>query len=217
MIDHGAVLLACRSRLTSLSVCTTGAATLTATSTGYSRAAGSFLTDGFRPGMELVGTSFTEGANNAAKTITEVTATTVTAPGTVAEAAGTRTLAVVLPSSVSSENIDFEPSQNTPYFREEYLPGPMFQATVGMEGSLDAKPMYILKVHVPQKTGVKGAWGYVTAILDHFKPGTALSVSGHDLVQVRRDVAPFAGQLLMFEAFAVTTVTIPLWVRVANE
>ena len=216
MIDHGAILLACRAHLDSLEVCTTGSTSISATATGYARAAGSFVTDGFRAGMELTGTGFSGSGNGEAATITSVSALAITCPGTSVEAAGTRTLSVVVPANISSENVEFTPEQNVPYIREEYLPGPMFQATVGTDGELDARPMYVLKVHVPQKTGDAGAWGYVGAIMEHFKPGTALSVTGHDLVQVRRDVAPFAGQLLMFEAFAVVTVTVPLLVRVQN-
>ena len=43
MIDHGAVLLACRAHAATLSVATTGSTTLAATATGYTRDAGSFL------------------------------------------------------------------------------------------------------------------------------------------------------------------------------
>ncbi|MFA4871628.1 MAG: hypothetical protein WC610_01005 [Patescibacteria group bacterium] len=58
----------------------------------FARATGSFITDGFRPGMTIVSTVFTTGANNTTKIISSLTATTITVTdttGLVQEAAGT--------------------------------------------------------------------------------------------------------------------------------
>jgi len=57
----------------------------------FTRAAGSFITDGFRPGMTIVSTGFT-GGNNATKIISSLTATAITVTDTTGlaqEAAGT--------------------------------------------------------------------------------------------------------------------------------
>jgi hypothetical protein len=44
----------------------------------FTRASGSFITDGFRPGMTVVFSGFTNGGNNATKVISAVTATVIT-------------------------------------------------------------------------------------------------------------------------------------------
>lgn len=216
MIDHAAVLLACRTQLDTLSVATTGSVSIAATTTGYTRSSGSFITDGFQVGQELIGTGFSEPANNSRKTITAVAAGVLTAAGTTTESAGTRTLTVGVPNGVASENIPFTPAQGEPYFREEYVPGPMSQHTIGPTGELEGFPLYILRVHVPINVGVLGVWGYVEALQTLFSPGTALTVTGHTVI-VRRDTSPFASQLLKLDSYAAVTVTIPLRVWTLND
>ena len=71
---------------------TTGSTSLSATATGYERAAGSFLTSGFKVGQQITASGFTTAANNGRSTITAVTATTLTVTKStppVAEAAAT--------------------------------------------------------------------------------------------------------------------------------
>lgn len=57
-----------------------------ATSTGYARATGSFITDGYVTGQVVWGAGFTNAANNGAHTLTNVTALELTCTGTVVEA-----------------------------------------------------------------------------------------------------------------------------------
>lgn len=71
---------------------TTGSTALSATSTGYARAAGSFLADGFAVGMLVSGAGFTTPGNNAPKVLTAVGALTMSAPGCSAEGPLTATL-----------------------------------------------------------------------------------------------------------------------------
>ena len=71
---------------------TTGATSLSATATGYARASGSFTTNGFAVGQQIIASGFTNAANNGSSIITAVTATALTVtktPATVAEAAAT--------------------------------------------------------------------------------------------------------------------------------
>ena len=63
----------------------TGLATIGATTTGYTRTEGSFITDGFRVGPEIAPSRFLTAANNGRATVTAVTATTLT----VTKASGT--------------------------------------------------------------------------------------------------------------------------------
>jgi hypothetical protein len=55
-----------------------GGADLGVTATGYTRSAGSFVTDGFVVGQRVIASGFTNGANNGVSTITDVQALTLT-------------------------------------------------------------------------------------------------------------------------------------------
>lgn len=218
-VDHLAMQLAMRARALTLSVATTGSTSLSATADGYERAAGSFLTDGFAPGMEVTGTGFTNAANNAAKTLTKVTALAMECAGCVVEAAATRTITVGLPAGRAWENLHFDPTAEVPYVREQYLPGPSTQLTLGDEGQLEVTPMYVLTLYGIGNTDIGSIRGYVDALLGHFKPGTTLTLASGDELRVRRDLAPFAGQLVPREdapGWAIVPVTIPFRLRTAN-
>jgi len=217
VINHHAIQLALRTKLLTLEVCTTGSVQLSATATGYERASGSFLTDGFVPGMEVAGASFTGAANNANKTISSVTALTMTCPGTTVEAVGARTLTVGLPASRAWENIAHEPTSNKPYVQEEYIPGPMEKTTLGPLGETETLPLYVPRVFVVAGNGADAGRKYADALIEHFAPGTSFTVSGHTVV-VRSVPAPFSGQLLQAgPGFAFVPVTVPLRVRTANS
>jgi len=214
MISHEQMQQAMRDRALTLSVVTTGATSLSATATGYARAAGSFLTDGFRIGMEVAGTSFSFAANTAAKVITDVSALALTCPGCVVEAAGTRTLTVGLPEKRDWENLPLTPVAGRPYVREQYLPGPMAKVTLGPGGELESDPLYVLQIFVPANTGFLALAKYADALLDHFAPDTALSLANGDVLTVRTKPAPWRGQLLQdVPGWAVVPVTIPFRLR----
>ena len=53
MIDSVSVQTSFRARARTVSVATTGSVQLSATTTGYHRASGSFIADGFQAGMEI--------------------------------------------------------------------------------------------------------------------------------------------------------------------
>jgi len=216
MINHYLIQKALRAKLLTLSVATTGSATLAATATGYSRTTGSFLTDGFTPGMEATPTGFTQ---TAVGTVTAVTALTMTINGgrTVQSAGAGRTLAVGLPSGQAWENVQFDPTTGSPWVEENYLPGPMEQITLGQSGVLEANPALVVKVFVPTANGIGAARSYVDALFTLFAPRTSLTVADHT-VTVRTQPSPYAGQLIQIESgFAVCPFTVPLRVRTANS
>lgn len=223
MIDHYAAQKALRVKLLTLEVATTGSIQISATATGYERASGSFLTDGFIPGMEVSGTGFGESANNTAKTLKSVTALTMICPNTSVEAVGARTLAVELPNiriwenaiplNASGEATDVV--RGSPYAEEEYVPGPMIKATLGPFGQLEALPLYVIKIYVPSGSGVGAARAYSDALLTLFAPSTSITTGA----TVRGDVAPFVGQLFQDvpPGFAVVPVSVPVRLRTANS
>jgi hypothetical protein len=216
MLDNYAAQLALRALLRTLTAATTGSAQIAGTATGYSRSAGSFLTDGFRPGMELTGSGFSNAENDAVKTATAVTALAITAPGCVAEAEAARTLTVGLPEGMAWEAKEWEPITGQPWVEEQFIPGPVTQITLGPGGELESLPLYVVNILCPAGVGVGAARTYAREILELFAPGTPLTVAGSTL-QVRRKTAPFEGQLTRPQpGFVSVPVTVPLRFRSAN-
>lgn len=213
MISHLQIQRACRARLLTLSVATTGTAQLSATATGYARSSGSFLADGFAVGMELVASGFSTSGNNGTKYVTGVTASALAVQGgATVETVGTRTLAVGLPSSRVWENFGaFTPTAGVPYITERYLAGPTSLVTFATTGELEATPQYQVVVFAPSGKGSDALAGYADALLHHFKVGTALTLANGDTAMVRGDTGPFRAQIALdTPGWAAVSVTFPL-------
>jgi hypothetical protein len=207
--------LACRTRLLSLSVCTTGSVTLVATATGYTRAIGSFITDGFRVGMEVTPAGFTA---NPKAVITAVTAQTMTvdASRAVESGASGRSLTVGLPSGQAWEDVKFTPTARKPFIIEQYLPGPGELITLKPSGSVEYLPQYVVQVVTPDLTGGAASYSYADAVLAHFPVGMTLTAADGATLRVRGQPAPFSSQLIPYTAGAmVVTVSIPFRVHIS--
>lgn len=176
-LDHTALQLAMRSKLLTLSVCTTGSVTLSATATGYARASGSFLTDGFAKGMEITPVGF---AANTVDTITGVTALAVTTRNarSVEIAASARSLTVGLPALRLWENTSLIPIPQQPYVEEQYVPGVEILDEDGRKGVLELRPMYSPRVYVPANTDIAAGSRYADAIRRLFALETDLTIVG---------------------------------------
>jgi hypothetical protein len=188
---------------------------LAATTAGYSRTSGSFVTDGFAVGMDVTPSGFTQ---TSAATITSVSALAmVVRGGRTAQTVGAATLTSGLPALIGYENISITPTTDTPYCVEEYLPGALAKVTVGAFGELEATPLYVLRLLYPQHTGMTAIRRTSDALLTLFAPGTPLTV-GSDIARVRSDLAPFPSPITQTEdGWASCTVTIPLRLRTANS
>lgn len=215
-LNNATIRLALRGRLLTLSVCTTGSTTLAATTTGYTRASGSFVADGFRAGMEVTPSGFSA---NPVSVITSVTASTITvADAQAAESASAgRTLVVGLPTGQAWEDVKFQPIARKPFIIEQYLPGPAELITLQPSGSVEYLPQYVVQVVTPQFTGGSAAYAYADAILRHFPVGLVLTASDGAEVRVRGQPAPFASQMLPYtDGSMVITVTIPARVHLTS-
>ena len=215
-VNNATIRLALRGRLLTLPVCTTGSTTLAATTTGYTRASGSFVADGFRAGMEVTPSGFTA---NPVSVITSVTASTITvADARAAQNSGAgRTLTVALPTGQAWEDVKFQPIARKPFIIEQYLPGPAELITLQPSGSVEYLPQYVVQVVTPQFTGGSAAYAYADAILRHFPVGLVLTASDGAEVRVRGQPAPFASQMLPYtDGSMVITVTIPARVHLTS-
>lgn len=234
MIDHQVLQLGIRDALADLEVAYTAPVygdvewgdlgaysiiTMSVASGKYTRATGSFLTDGFKVGMEITATGFVEADNNTTTTITAVTATTVSVTATLTdEDADTgRTLICGMPAGFATENVAFEPTQGVPFFEEAFPSGPTRQITLGEFGWIEHDPLYVLHIHVPEGIGVGAANAYADGVITLLAPRAAVTLSNGDVVRVRTNPGPFRTQLRNFRTgYATVTVTVPLRLHTTN-
>lgn len=209
MIDHEAVQLAFRTRLLTLQVCTTGLTDLESTETGYARASGSFVDDGFAVGMEVTPTGFPETDTGV---ITEVSVGALTIDGgrTVYASDTGRALTVGLPEGAAWENLHYERPGGRPYIEEAYVPGtPVLRSFPASGGLVEEIGLYVVRWYSRTNTDILALTRPANKILELFKPGTAMSLADGYSVRVLEQ-GPYRGQVRTDEpGWAVLTTTIP--------
>lgn len=216
MADHDAIDLAFRARLSALVICTTGAITLAATSTGYTRTSGSFVTDGFVVGYEVTPSGFTQTATGV---VTAVSALTLTIDGgRIAQAAASgRALSVTLPALRAWDNLDFTPVPGRPFVEADFVPGPHTLRTGPAQGGVrETDGLYVVRWYGLANTGASNIRKAVGALEALFTPGTTFAAGSHT-VRIQADRAPFASQITQRPGgWALCTYTIPWRVWSAN-
>lgn len=204
-----AIELAFRARLASLVVASTGAITLAATATGFTRTSGSFVSDGFVPGMEVVPSGFTD---NAPGIVDSVAALTLTLRSTrKAQASGNgRSLLVGLPTLRLYENTQKAPVTTAPFVETELIgqPGELLSGPA-QGGTREDRGLYVVRWYGLAGDGALAIRRGVDALLAQFTPHTTFA-AGTDVVRVRGDSAPYAGAIRPTDSgHAVCVVTIP--------
>lgn len=219
MIGNTEIQSALRTYLKTLSVCEATEVdevtplTLGATANGYTRTdGGSFLTDGFKKGMEVLGAGFSASANNGSKMITAVSESLLSCAGCVTEAASEGpSLEVGLPSTRMWENVGGSRTVGVSHVEEEFLPGP--SSADAAPNDVEKRPMYIVKVLVPARTDIDADGAYADAIIQHFQPKVNITIGSHHL-RGRADQVAYAGQRNnAIPGFSMIPVTIPLRIR----
>ena len=201
-MNLAAAHLALRAHALAVVVATTGSMALEATASGYARASGSFVTDGFLAGMEVVPTGFTQTTPGI---ITAVSALTLTIQGgRTAQASGSgRTLAVGVPSIRVFENLEpVEDGVNIrqlvagrPYFTEEFAPATQQLTTNRPHGVLESTGLYVCTWAGLANYDSIAIRTCADALLSAFPPGEAFSLADGSIARVRGDVAPWARQI----------------------
>lgn len=193
--DSTEIQLALRARAMAAAVCTTGAIALSATATGYARAAGSFLDDGFAPGMEVLGADFALSPNNGVRTITALTDTDMACAGTVAESADVRTLSVGFPAAIAYTLIGFTPPAGRGYVEEDFIPATNTLRGMTEGGLKEETGLYVLRFYGVADLGELGLARLADAVNDQFPPGLALPLASGRALHIRGDIAPTRGQI----------------------
>lgn len=238
MLDTTAAILALRNRALGLEVATTGSTSLSATTTGYARAAGSFITDGFATGMEVLASGFSNAANNGRSVILGVTATALTVTkiteqavsasdptrtivaGTAnaTESAGSgRSIVAGLPVLRAWEGIRVAPSPLAPWIEEDLVPGTSEMLTMPYSnGVAEETGLYVLKWYGVAGKGISGIRKCVDDLLARFTPGTTVT-AGSETIRIRGDVRPRSTQLLAQEGgWLLCAIEIPWRVTTTN-
>lgn len=209
--------LALRTRLLTLSVATTGSATLAATATGYTRAAGSFVTDGFLPGMEILPAGFTTNTPQVIKSVAALTITTRGAPA-VEDAASSRSLTCGLPSIRGWDNQRVSLLADRWAMEEGFLFQPQqMHSIAGANGIVERRGLYVIRLYGVQGPGVAALSEVADSILALFTPETTMT-AGSETVRVRGNPGPYLSDFLPEPpGWIALVITIPWWMLATNS
>lgn len=108
------------------------------------------------------------------------------------------------------ENKTFTPDANQTYISEEFVPGGSTLLTTVSNGIRELTGLYVVKWYGIADSGITAIRTGVDAILTAFPPGYSQALGSGDVLRIRADTAPYAGQILPDGAGrAVCTITIP--------
>jgi len=123
-----------------------------------------------------------------------------------------------LPAARAWENKSFTPSAGTPYLTDEYAPATSTALSVPVKSAvLEERGLYIVTLYGLPNDGITNIRTWTDAILAAFAPGTAVTSTANDVIHVRSDIGPFAGQIIPMESgFAVCAIRIPWYAHSQN-
>jgi hypothetical protein len=189
MVDHTDILLGCRAVIKTLAVADTGTITLAATTTGYTRVTGSFLTDGFIVGMEITPTGFSSNPVSVITAVSDLSITVDDARTAQAAAAGRR-LVVTLPVNANFGNLDFPPPDGRPFVEEDYVPAPHVLRGLIAAGTLEVTSFYMVRWFGLVNVAKEHVTRPCDALCRLFRPGTQIALTGGEVAHVRGDIGP---------------------------
>lgn len=202
--------LAFRSRLLDTVVATTGSATLARTTTGYTRAAGSFVTDGFEPGMEFLEAGF---PTNGYQIVKSVAAGTLLTEGalTASGAAAGRSLTAGIPEGRAWDGSTFTPTAGRWYIEEALVPGTHVVRTMPMASAYaENDGLYVITAYGLSGKGAYALDRFADAVLSMFTPGTSFTLSDGTAVRIPAELGPTAGQITPIDGGLSSAITIEI-------
>lgn len=173
---HPEIRAAIRTRIQSVVKAQSGALSLTSAGSVITRASGSFITNGFGVGDEVMVAGFTPVTPNGRAMISAVTALTMTLDrtlGTASAAAGTITAGT--PQGRHWEGFSYAPSVGQPFFVENMLTPDSSVRALGSDGLIEHRIEGVFTLVYPAGQGTKPIESMAGAFLKHFKPGTGLT------------------------------------------
>lgn len=199
MINDRLMQLAFRDQLLDSVAATTGTTSIAATASTFTRAAGSFVTDGFEVGMEVLAAGFT-GGNNGYKIVTSVAAGTLGVTSSVAmateAAGGNESVVCGIPEGRAWDNSLFTPTTGRWYIEEDLVPsGHTVPTFPKVSAYAENRGLYVLRVFGLSGKGVYAIRRVASAILAQFTPGTGFTLSDSTNVRIPSENGPTAGQI----------------------
>jgi hypothetical protein len=220
MISQLALHRAARAHLLTLSAYRVHGNGLAATTGGYIKTAGSFLSAGYAVGMEITAAGFSASTNNGTAIVTGVAAQLlqVNKALTVEAHNAQMDITVQLPTRRVWQLTDLTPAYPTngaPWIADRWTPGPVTQTAISATGFFEFTPQYTVTVYGASGKGVDVLAGYADALTQHFPVGLSLTGADGVVAHVRSDTGPFISSILPDQTagFAFVSVTIPLRVE----
>lgn len=212
MIDLAAAHLALRSIAEAVVVAETGSTSLAATKTGFTRATGSFVDDGFVEGMQITADGFPgaiDGTYHIAS-VADLAITTVEAVPASAAAAGSRSIIAGYPATRLYTNA---PEQRIPVtgwsVRDAFQHSTIDAVHLGRGGATDETGLYILTLFGLIHTGTAAMYAMATALGRAFHVDLSVGLADDTTLRIGRNPGPFAGQVRHLESgvpFLVLTI-----------
>jgi len=212
MIDLELARTAFNTRAAQLVVATTGSTTLAATTAGYTRTTGSFVTDGFAPGMEITPAGFTQTARGVVQAVTATLLTII--GGRTAEASGAgRSLVVSLPEFIVVPNGPaLRPVVNRQYLIAKVTADTNRVTTIpGSRGHLLETGLGIWSWYFVGNLGSAAVDRTVQKFKALFTPYTTLTLSDSSVIKMRGDVGVHASDPVTIDSWSVVTIEVP-WI-----
>lgn len=220
MLSHGAVHLALRDRTDGLSVCSTSGVNITVVANGYVRASGSFITENYKPGMEIHPAGCTNPTNNERAIVVQVEAlklTTREARIPESSASG-RTITVGVPEALADENVAFDANASFQYLEEDYVRGPRVMLTMPYDGgTMREEGIYALNWYFLPGFDSFAIHACIDALLALFAPGTVIGTGANAVVVAGDPSGPTATQPEPDgEGWVVVSIEVPFYAHTTS-
>jgi hypothetical protein len=123
-----------------------------------------------------------------------------------------------LPAARAWENKNYTATPGAPYIADSYVPATMALISLpASNGVVEETGLYVVQWFGLADSGIGAIRAGVQAILAAFAPGTSITSTTGDVLRVRTDVGPTAGQIIpMDNGWSVVTVRIPWRARSQN-
>lgn len=178
LLVHPDMRAGLRQRLLTLQKATTGTVSnIGASGTVFTRAAGSFITDGFCIGDEITAAGFATSANNGVAMVTAISALQLTTDKALTtEAAGASvSIVAALPALRHWEGEVFSPTQGRPFVDESLLVPYSAPRAIGPAGVVYHAITFALNFVYPAGKGTLAVESMAAAALAHFARGTVFT------------------------------------------
>ncbi len=197
---HTPMQLAARAHLLETVIATTGSTTLAATANGYTRAAGSFIADGFVPGLEIEREGFSSNVIDIITWVSDDGDEIRTANSHAVQVAGAgRSLIAIPPRAIhygARKPTDVDVA--VPYWHERWLGGPSRSRSTFFRGAplrTTTDALYEINLYGRVNDEDIAVTRPADAIFGHFNPSsTALDIGTGEAMTVRTSPLPMIGQ-----------------------